>query len=228
MTSHLATSAQQHILLMAARMTLHDEKLHQHERHLLDLLQKCTDLWHLTERHNRQLEEQSVQISAQLDRLIDLESTSYNGQLLWKISLPDTNQCQVWSPAFYTGLPGYKLRICLEIAGYREASEIFASVFVAIESGAHDDQLRFPFDGTCYITLFDQRQDVEERENHRATIVCRKVPQNTAAGHTESRRRGLLKFIRTGELLQGRYVRGGELLMQVQVTHFMPHEQGPS
>ena len=53
MASHIENATQHHMMLMSARMTLHDEKLHQHERHLVELLAKCTDLWHITERNSR-------------------------------------------------------------------------------------------------------------------------------------------------------------------------------
>ena len=172
----------------------------------------------------RLLEEHSRQIANHLGRLTELENTSFNGQLLWKICLPDNNECQVLSPAFYTGLPGYKLRLFLELAGFREGNEIFASIFVGLEKGAYDDQLKFPFDGTCYITLFDQSDEVEGRSNHRVTILCSKVPQCAGEGLNENGKRGFLKFMRTSDLLQGRFARRGSLTMQIQTTHFMPTE----
>ena len=46
----------------------------------------------------------------QTARLRHLESTSYNGRLMWEISLPEDNTCQVQSPSFFTGKPGYKVR----------------------------------------------------------------------------------------------------------------------
>jgi len=224
MPFHMEECTTQHVLLMAVRMRLHDEKLHQYERHIMDLVQKQSDLTQLAERHDRQLEEQSQELSVQRDLLNDLENTSYDGQLLWKVNLPESSPCKVWSPAFYTGIPGYKLRVCLEIAGYREAAELYTSIFVAMGKGSYDDQLMFPFSGTCYITLFDQRRSVEERENHRATIVCQNITKNTEDDYSESRRRGLLKFITTPDLLQGRFVRNGQIQFLVEMTLFLPEE----
>ncbi len=160
-----------------------------------------------------------------MQRLKEVANIHRSGTLIWKIALPEGPVgCQLSSPSFYTGVPGYKIKLYLEVAGHTEGDRLYSSMFVSLEKGNYDDNLKFPFDGTCFITMLDQSDSVRERRNHTTEIVCSQMGRCTTEGSSENRRRGKLKFVLTEDLLSGHFVRRGCLVIQAhtEVTQFMP------
>ena len=98
-----------------------------------------------------QLCQTSVALRSHAHRLTDLQQSGCTGRLLWKINLPEDNTCQLRSPYFYTGRPGYRLSLTLELAGFRNNDEIYSSIYVNLEKGDYDDELKFPFEGVSFL-----------------------------------------------------------------------------
>ena len=163
---------------------------------------------------------------SQASSLHDLEYAGSGGSFLWKINLPEENTCHIRSPAFYTGRPGYRLSLTLELAGFRDYNEIYTSIFVNLEKGMYDEQLKFPFEGICYVTLFDQVHigSREGQVNYTTHVVCSQVPRCLHDEAGQGNQRGRLRFMRTNDLLRGRYVHQGALLLQIDASNLLPSE----
>ena len=92
------------------------------------------------------------------------EFSSYDGQLLWKISeyarkrndAVSGQQVSIYSPCFFTGRYGYKMcaRIYLNGDGMGRGTHI--SVFFVIMRGQYDALLRWPFRQKVTFMLMDQ------------------------------------------------------------------------
>lgn len=169
-----------------------------------------------------EMNEYQEQLLSHAVQLNDVQQAGCNGHLLWKINLPEDNNCQIQSPYFYTGRPGYRLSLTLELAGFRDYNEIYSSIYVNLQKGQYDSQLRFPFEGTCYVTIKDQSQTHGNHRHFTTSIVCSRVPRCTdeASNNSGRHQRGRLKLMKTNELLGGRFVHQGCLLLQMEATHF--------
>jgi len=92
------------------------------------------------------------------------ELSSYDGQLLWKISdyarrrndAVTGQQVSFYSPCFYTSRYGYKMcaRLCLNGDGIGRGTHI--SVFFVVMRSQHDALLRWPFREKVTFMLLDQ------------------------------------------------------------------------
>ncbi|XP_065181189.1 TNF receptor-associated factor 5-like [Sycon ciliatum] len=97
-------------------------------------------------------------------RLLELEKTSYNGSLIWKVEgfeklLQDAKADKkraLYSPPFYTGRHGYKLCIRLYPNGDGPGRGKFLSLFFVVMAGEFDALCRWPFIRRVTMTLLDQ------------------------------------------------------------------------
>ena len=177
----------------------------------------------------RELKDKDDQLKQQLEKINELENTSYNGRLHWKVKIPKAgnnqsgsrNQC-ILSPPFYTGCPGYKLRACLELKGHKSGDTFYSSISVILCQGKYDDNLHFPFSSNCAITLYDQSNNQRGRSNFVTSFACNNMPRAETDGN-ENQKRGRLSFMKTDTLTKGRFCVGGILYMQVDMMQTTPH-----
>jgi hypothetical protein len=103
-----------------------------------------------------------------------------------------SNDTPVYSPPFYSGPGGYKLRIKVYANGSKEGKGTHLSVYAYLMRGDNDDHLAWPFTGTVEVELLNQLKDdwhhsvsIELGKSDRA---CKRVEDDTAArgyGHTK-------------------------------------------
>lgn len=172
----------------------------------------------------RIIERQQFHLHQQLEATEELKTTSFDGKLLWKLQLPSSGaQGQVRSPSFYTGRPGYKISVMLELSGHQECGESFTSFFLNLEKGRFDSQLCFPFSAVCSVMVINQRErgsrSTEETsvEECSAVMSCSQIPGCPDANSSVSSQKGRLKFFKTDKLMK--YAKNGVLFIQVDCTH---------
>ncbi|XP_059140444.1 TNF receptor-associated factor 6-like [Physella acuta] len=156
----------------------------------------------------------------------ELKERNVTGKLHWKVKVgqlrnPRTSYC---SPAFYTGCPGYKVQLTLDMDGVREGNVRYTSLSVTLQPGEYDDDVVFPFNATCYVTLYDQANTASQRVNLTQEIVLREVPRNHNRGGQAGERiyrREHGKYVKRNELLgnNSRYLRHGFLHFEVTIIH---------
>ncbi|XP_077986061.1 TNF receptor-associated factor 2-like isoform X2 [Glandiceps talaboti] len=103
-------------------------------------------------------------------RLQSLETASYNGEILWKITdfqlrrneAVSGRKLAIYSPCFYSSRYGYKMcaRIYLNGDGMGKGNHV--SLFFVIMKGSYDALLRWPFQQKITLAWLDQtyREDV--------------------------------------------------------------------
>ena len=166
---------------------------------------------------SRTIDELSLTVLKQSEELQSEQSTSYNGRLHWKIQTRETTNVTLRSRSFYTGCPGYKVCISLELNGHSEGGQDFASLFVILENGKFDEELRFPFNSVCHVTVYDQSDGVAS--NYQADIQCTNVPRCYLEGERSNSQRGRLRFMPTRTLQGERFCRDGVIYMEFVVDH---------
>ncbi|XP_005091031.2 TNF receptor-associated factor 6 [Aplysia californica] len=208
--------------VMRRHMELARFKLSKHEQTITDLLDTVAKITKTTDellpivRENQQ---RHVQISR------DLIERNVTGRVHWKIKIGGQRRQRgsYQSPIFCTGCPGYKVQLTLELDGHRENANRYSSLHLSLLAGDYDEQLIFPFNATCLVTLYDQFNSVSRRSNFSSTLVVREVPRVVRPGLSGDRiyRRGISKFMKRQELVGAgsRFFRQGALHMEVTVMH---------
>ncbi|KAJ7372397.1 hypothetical protein OS493_019849 [Desmophyllum pertusum] len=163
------------------------------------------------------------------NRLTDLEEnvrqqefSSYNGQLLWKISdyARKRNDAvtgqQVFSdsPCFYTSRYGYKMYARLYLNGDGMGRGTHISVFFGIMCGHYDALLRWPFRSQVNFVLLDQNnvEDVHEYFRPDPTSSSFQRPRRETNTRT-----GCLMFCSLAELNNHAYVRDDTMFLKIIV-----------
>ena len=122
-------------------------------------------------RHERRIESIEHRLALRNVILADLEEyvrqqefSSYDGQLLWKISdyarkrndAVTGQQVSFYSPCFYTSRYGYKMCARLYLNGDGEGQGTHISIFLVVMHGQNDAILRWPFKPMVTFMLLDQ------------------------------------------------------------------------
>ncbi|BFZ02915.1 hypothetical protein BsWGS_05954 [Bradybaena similaris] len=156
----------------------------------------------------------------------ELRERNVTGKLHWKIKLNEMRRCSSYtSPAFYTGCPGYKVQLTLDMEGPREGGFKYTKLTLALLPGDYDHQVIFPFNGTCIVTLFDQvKCHPQQKTHHVNQLVVREVPRNSSGSCTYVDRiykRDLAKYVKCADLVgsNSRYLRNNCLHIEAVVIH---------
>ncbi|XP_030628673.1 TNF receptor-associated factor 5 [Chanos chanos] len=111
------------------------------------------------QRHSRLLSIHAEQLQCNEERFRQLESTSYDGKLIWKVrdyrrkkeaGIPLT------SPPFYTSRSGYKLCARVYLGGDSKGRGTHLSLYILLMRGDFDSLLPWPFRQSVTMTLLDQ------------------------------------------------------------------------
>ena len=97
---------------------------------------------------------------------LQLQVTSHNGTLLWRIQdvarkRRDAVQQRgkpLYSPPFYTGCYGYKMCIRAYLNGDGSGTKTHLSLFFVLMKGEYDAHLKWPFDRKISMILVNQNQ----------------------------------------------------------------------
>lgn len=114
-------------------------------------------------RHARLLNVHMDQLQRNEERFHELESTSYNGKLIWKIRDYQKKKKEtaaegraLFSAAFYTSRSGYKLSARAYLNGDGSGRGTHLSLYVVLMRGDFDALLPWPFRQSVALTVMDQ------------------------------------------------------------------------
>ncbi|XP_060606658.1 TNF receptor-associated factor 5-like [Ruditapes philippinarum] len=163
----------------------------------------------------KELTKTLAEFDSVMEKLKESQMMSYNGKQSWKVEiLPGQNKYR--SRSFYTGCPGYKLHVSLELNGHTEAGHSYASLFVIHEKGQFDEELFFPFSASCGVTLVSTlRTRIYETE-----VTCTSVPKCRTDAEQFQCQRGRLRFIRMDQLLSDTFCVDNCLYMEFKAQVF--------
>ncbi|XP_051978086.1 TNF receptor-associated factor 5-like [Xyrauchen texanus] len=111
------------------------------------------------QRHTRLLDIHVEQLQCNEQRFHHLESTSYNGKLIWKVRdywRRKEAAAPLNSTPFYTSRSGYKLSVRAYLGGDSSGRGTHLSLYVTIMRGDFDSLLPWPFRQNITLTLLDQ------------------------------------------------------------------------
>ncbi|XP_072028231.1 TNF receptor-associated factor 6-like isoform X2 [Amphiura filiformis] len=221
--SHNKESTFHHLESLVSEVISQKTCLQQQEEALKESQDNYTSLRSEHDELTRQLADKNDQLMQQSDKINQLENTSYNGCLHWKVKIPQRSSSNsqngsnqvIMSPPFYTGCPGHKLRACLELKGHKSGNIYHSSLSIVLCQGKYDNDLHFPFSSTCLVTLYDQ--STRGCNNFVTSFACNNMPRTETDGN-ENQKRGRLSFMKTDTLTKGRFCVGGYLYMQIDMS----------
>ncbi|XP_016359996.1 TNF receptor-associated factor 5-like [Sinocyclocheilus anshuiensis] len=182
--------------------------------HLGALEQTC-------QRHTRLLDIHVEQLQCNEQRFRQLESTSYDGKLIWKVR-------DYWhrkeagtllnSTPFYTSRSGYKLSVRAYLGGENSGRGTHLSLYITIMRGDFDSLLPWPFRQNVTLTLLDQSGS----RNHQTNTFTPDTNSDSFHRPTSDSNvaTGFPRFISHGDLEAPRnavYVRDDTLFIKVKV-----------
>ncbi|XP_065054907.1 TNF receptor-associated factor 3-like isoform X1 [Rhopilema esculentum] len=180
------------------------------------------DLDRRMDKLENQLAVQDVQIAELNLKLQLLESTSYDGKLLWKIDNYNRRKQDaitgktpsLYSPPFYTSRFGYKMcaRIYLNGDGQGKGSHI--SLFFVVMRGEYDAMLDWPF--PCKITM----KLLSQEGNSHVSEAFRPDPNSSSFRRPKSEMNiasGVPLFVSQQKVGNGAYVKSNCIFVQVIV-----------
>ncbi|XP_016087519.1 TNF receptor-associated factor 5-like isoform X2 [Sinocyclocheilus grahami] len=182
--------------------------------HLGALEQTC-------QRHTRLLDIHVEQLQCNEQRFRLLESTSYDGKLIWKVR----DYCHrkeagtpLNSTPFYTSHSGYKLSVRAYLGGDSSGRGTHLSLYITIMRGDFDSLLPWPFRQNITLTLLDQSGS----RNHQSNTFTPDTNSDSFHRPTSDANvaTGFPRFILHGDLEAPRnavYVRDDTLFIKVKV-----------
>jgi len=137
-------------------------------------------------------------------RISDLELSSLDGTLLWKLTDVEKRRrdavsqqtVSVYSPAFYTSNSGYKMCARIYLNGDGGGKGTHVSLFFVIMKGSHDALLEWPFKKKVTISLLDQINSQHKQDSFRPDLTSSSFRRPTAEMNVAS---GFPLFITHGE-----------------------------
>ncbi|KAL3875603.1 hypothetical protein ACJMK2_033538 [Sinanodonta woodiana] len=220
MPDHLRDSAHHHNVLLLKKVDTQDKHITILNKKLETVEETVKELTERIYNNESVIENFAQQLLHQNEELNTIKNTSYNGKLHWKIPISDQRVQKFQSDSFYTGCPGYKVFVSLELSGHKEGNEDYSSFFVILMKGEFDNSLRFPFNSVCRVTVHDQSDPTQP---HHATINCTNVSRCQSDELSFNFCRGRLRFMKTLELLSQKFTADGYLYLDVVVDHSVTH-----
>ena len=124
-----------------------------------------------------------------------------------------------YSPPFYLGKQGYRLRACIFPNGDQSKRNRYISLSIRIMKGKYDALLTWPFHQKVTFTLIDQHDNPRMRENwvdHFITdTTCWSCQRPSSEENQEMD--GIDRFVSHKNLMTGRYIVKNTLFLQVEV-----------
>ncbi|XP_056410599.1 TNF receptor-associated factor 1-like [Hyla sarda] len=187
-TENIITVMNREIDSYSAKLTAAQEQIDQEHRKVRACEAKMADLCCT-------IAQKEIEVNELHDHLTNLQQTTYDGALLWKIS-DFMKKCQdasagrtisLYSPAFYTARYGYKVCLRIYLNGDGAGKGTHISLFFAIMRGEYDVLLSWPFRHKVTFMLLDQsnREHVIDafRPDHASVSFHRPVSDmNVASG----------------------------------------------
>ncbi len=168
----------------------------------------------------------------QAQRIQDLQECNFDGNLLWKVQLQelqgalagqqeDGEDLQLHSPVFYTGRPGYKLSISLNIPAEQDGSSAQDSrktaLHVRLHKGTFDERLHFPFKGTCKVQVQStpKLSTPNPQQGKSYDIRCRNMAQRVVEGGEHSNSNAI-EYLSIAKLMSKEFIIDGAINLLIQ------------
>uniref|UniRef100_W5KB17 TNF receptor-associated factor n=1 Tax=Astyanax mexicanus TaxID=7994 RepID=W5KB17_ASTMX len=171
--------------------------------------------------HTRLLDIHVQQLQCSEQRFQQLESTSYDGKLIWKVHDYHRKKeagTALNSPPFYTSHSGYKLSARVYLGGEGTARGTHLSLYVMLMRGDFDSLLPWPFRQNVTLAVLDQSGN----RNHVSLSFTPDLASNNFRRPTSETNAalGFPRFITHADLEAPRnaaYVRDDTLFIKVKV-----------
>ncbi|XP_068135793.1 TNF receptor-associated factor 5 [Hyperolius riggenbachi] len=126
--------------------------------------ERLDNLEHQFSKHSTQIHLHKAQLNSNEDRFRLLESTCYNGKLIWKITDYERKKreavegrvASIFSQHFYTSRCGYRLCARAYLNGDGSGKGNYLSLYFVVMKGEFDSLLPWPFKQKVTFMLFDQ------------------------------------------------------------------------
>ncbi|XP_046900118.1 TNF receptor-associated factor 5 isoform X1 [Hypomesus transpacificus] len=178
-------------------------------------------------RHSRLLDIHTAQLERNEERFKELESTSYDGKLIWKIrdfrkkksGVQGLQPCFCSVP-FHTGRCGYKMAVKAYLNGDGDGKGSHLSLYVVLMRSDFDPLLQWPFRQTVSLSVLDQSgANNHYTHNLRPDPACNSFqrPSSDVAANVAS---GFPRFISHAQLEAPKtavYIREDTLFVKVKV-----------
>ena len=114
---------------------------------------------------------------------------------------------------------GYKFKLSINPNGDGEGKNSYLSAFLIIMKGEYDATLTWPFQKMVRLTLVDQQENSNDRENVVESFISDPKRRNFERPVKEENiGRGFAKFVSHEELQKRRYIVDDAIFIQVHVT----------
>ena len=113
---------------------------------------------------------------------------------------------------------GYKLRVLIYPNEYNFGKNTHLSALIVVMKGDHDVILCWPFNKKVKITLIDQQDDPDQRENLTKEFVTKNLPNFARPKTEENTGIGFHSFISHLELHSRRYIVDDTLFLQLEIS----------
>ena len=217
-------TADHEVLLAENNRSIEEER-----RHMGNVKRQLDTNQESVRRQERRIESIEHTLALRNVTLADLEEyvrqqefSSYDGQLLWKISdyarrrndAVTGQQVSIYSPCFYTSRYGYKMRVCVYLNGNGVGRGTHMSVFFVVMRGQYDALLAWPFREKVTFILLDQ-----DNVNH---VISAFRPDPNSSSFQRPRREtniatGYPMFCSLGQLNNHAYVKDDNVFLKIIV-----------
>ncbi|XP_034721718.1 TNF receptor-associated factor 5-like [Etheostoma cragini] len=178
--------------------------------------------------HSGLLDLHAATLAQDLGRLRDLEATSYDGRLIWKIhDFGTRREAEVRgqppclsSVPFHTGRCGYKMAAKVYLNGDGEGRGTHLSLYVVLMPGDFDALLPWPFRQTVSLSVLDQSGAANHRSLSFRPDPASQSFQRPPAESASNVAVGFSCFVPLNELLAAHsaaYVQDDTLFLKVKV-----------
>ena len=155
MATHHKQASDHHVLLLSMKLAQQDETILRQNTNIEQLVQSCHHLSNVIRQQEDNIRNHSRILEEVESDIYEMSSSSWNGELHWKVSIPEDQSQTIHSQTFFTGRPGYKFQVGLDIHGLRDGGEWFSTVKLILLKGHMDNLLRFPVEITCKLCVVD-------------------------------------------------------------------------
>lgn len=172
MTEHLANNLQEHLCLVSRHCLRLSESLSTEFRNQAEEEMKSKDYMITFLKSKMKENEDEVallqaKVASLEDEIDDIKSDCLHLRsvvlvppfefVMTEFRMHKKNQDQWLSPSFYSHIGGYKMCISVDANGSEEVQDTHVSVYVNLMKGEYDNHLQWPFRGSIYIELCNQR-----------------------------------------------------------------------
>ena len=205
---------------MRLHLDLTSVKLNKTEEHLRKTQEEFHDAQKKFEEITRKLEEKVIALENSVMQCGEEHTWKISGfsEILRQTKTGEQNE--IHSTPFYTAQNGYKFKIRLYPNGSSSGKNTHLSVYFVMLKGEYDPILPWPFIKQVTITLIDQQEDQNDKENISASLPAHTNDKRWNAKPTtdENLGMGFAKFVSHERLRERRFIVDDTIFMRVKIV----------